>query len=146
MTSPQVPSDSRIEFRETISTDRDQIDRVLEVCMDGLATCGHDETAVFAIRLAMEESLANAMNHGNGGDPTKSITVEFELAPGFFRASVEDQGPGFNPDSVTDPTADENLTIASGRGLALMKAFMSEIRVVPPGNRIEMSYCPADDD
>ena len=140
MSSPNNPSAPRVEFRETIPSIREEIDRVLEACLEGLQRCGHDETAEFAIRLAMEESLANAMNHGNGGDPSKSIRVEFDVAPGFFRAVIEDQGPGFNPDTVPDPTAEENLTIASGRGLALMKAFMTEMRVVPPGNRIELSY------
>ena len=144
MTSPRNPSEPRVEFRETILSSRDAIDRVLEKCLEGLVACGHDETATFAIRLAMEETLANAMNHGNGGDSSKSIIVEFELAPGFFRAAIEDQGPGFNPDSVPDPTAEENLTIASGRGLTLMKAFMTEVIVVPPGNRIEMTYAPQD--
>ena len=144
MSTEGSSSDTRVDFRETIRNDRASIERVLDVCMEGLERCGHDETGVFAIRLAMEEALANAMNHGNGGDSSKSIIVEFELAPGFFRAAIEDQGPGFNPDSVPDPTAEENLTIASGRGLTLMKAFMTEVIVVPPGNRIEMTYAPQD--
>ena len=140
MSSPSNSSEPRVEFRETIASTRDAIDRVLETCLEGLLQCRHDETAGFAIRLAMEESLANAMNHGNGGDSSKTILVEFDVAPGRFRAVVEDQGPGFNPETVPDPTAEENLTIASGRGLALMKAFMSEVVVVPPGNRIELAY------
>ena len=140
MSSPMNSSEPRLEFRETIASTRDAIDRVLGICLDGLLECRHDETAVFAIRLAMEESLANAMNHGNGGDSSKTIHVEFEVAPGRFRAVVEDQGPGFDPETVPDPTADENLTIASGRGLALMKAFMTEVVVVPPGNRLELMY------
>ena len=140
MSSPNTPSAPRVEFRETIPSTRDEIDRVLEACLAGLQRCGHDETAEFAIRLAMEESLANAMNHGNGGDSSKTIRVEFDVAPGFFRAVVEDQGPGFNPDTVPDPTAEENLTVASGRGLTLIRAFMTEVTVVAPGNRLEMTY------
>lgn len=112
--------------------------------MEGLGQCGYDETGVFAIRLAMEEVLANAMNHGNGGDAAKLIVVEFEVTPTSFRASIEDQGTGYDPRSVPDPTADENLTIASGRGLVLIRSFMTEVTVVPPGNRVELSYQRAD--
>jgi serine/threonine-protein kinase RsbW len=55
-------------------------------------------------------------------------------------AAIEDEGPGYDPDSVPDPTADENLTVASGRGLALIRAFMTEVTVVEPGNRLEIRY------
>lgn len=140
MSTEGSSSDTRVDFRETIRNDRASIERVLDVCMEGLERCGHDETGVFAIRLAMEEALANAMNHGNGGEASKTIQVEFEVTPTSFRATIEDEGTGYDPSTVPDPTADENLTIASGRGLALMKAFMTEVTVVAPGNRVELSY------
>jgi serine/threonine-protein kinase RsbW len=54
--------------------------------------------------------------------------------------AVEDEGEGFDPGSVPDPTDDANIEIPSGRGLMLMGAYMSEIRYVPPGNRVEMIY------
>jgi serine/threonine-protein kinase RsbW len=60
-----------------------------------------------------------------------------------INVAVEDMGPGFDPDAVPDPTADENLMIASGRGLTLMRAFMTEVEIVPPGNRIVMRYVVA---
>lgn len=140
MSAEGPSSELRVDFRESISSDRTSIERVLEVCMNGLGQCGYDETGVFAIRLAMEEVLANAMNHGNGGDAAKLIVVEFEVTATSFRASIEDQGTGYDPRSVPDPTADENLTIASGRGLVLIRSFMTEVTVVPPGNRVELSY------
>ena len=140
MSTEGSSSDTRVDFRETIRNDRASIERVLDVCMEALERCGHDETGVFAIRLAMEEALANAMNHGNGGDASKAIQVEFEVTPTSFRATIEDEGTGYDPSTVPDPTAEENLTIASGRGLALMKAFMTGVTVVAPGNRVELSY------
>lgn len=97
-----------------------------------------DEAAAFAVRLALEEALTNAFRHGNGGDTSLPIELECKISADTIHIVVTDQGPGFEPDSVPDPTADENLTIASGRGLALMRAFMSEVVVTPPGNSISM--------
>ncbi len=53
---------------------------------------------------------------------------------------VEDDGPGFDPTTVPDPTHDENIEIPSGRGIMLIKAYMSEVAYLPPGNRLSMTY------
>jgi serine/threonine-protein kinase RsbW len=98
------------------------------------------------VRLALEEALVNAIRHGHGGDASLEIKVEAQVDSSGIMLSVEDVGPGFDPDAVPDPTAAENLTIASGRGLALMRAFMTEVEVMPPGNRIVMRYVVARDD
>ena len=67
------------------------------------------------------------------------MSLRHEVDPDTLRRLVLEDNPAF-----PDPTAEENLTIASGRGLTLMKAFMTEVIVVPPGNRIEMTYAPQD--
>ena len=54
------------------------------------------------------------------------------------RLEVADEGRGFNPEVIPDPTADENLTLPSGRGLAMIRAFMDEVEVIAPGNRLVM--------
>jgi serine/threonine-protein kinase RsbW len=53
---------------------------------------------------------------------------------------VEDEGPGFDPATIPDPTEDENLEIPSGRGVMLIKAYMTEVEYVPPGNLLRMTY------
>ncbi len=105
-----------------------------------MTTAQLDSAVVFAVRLATEEALANAIRHGHGGDQSLELRVEAEVSPHAVTLTVEDMGPGFDPSSVPDPTADENLTIASGRGLALIRAFMTEVEVAPPGNRIVMRW------
>lgn len=57
-----------------------------------------------------------------------------------LQVSIEDEGTGFDPEAVPDPTEDANLEIPSGRGLMLMRAYMTEVNVIPPGNRIEMYF------
>ena len=127
-------------LQESIQSTREEIERVMSSCLESLKACGHDEAAVFAIRLALEEALSNAMFHGNGSDASKQITIDVEITAGEFTASVTDEGPGYDPVHVPDPTADENLSIASGRGLALIRSFMTEVTLVPPGNCIQMRY------
>ena len=105
-----------------------------------LKNAGFDEGEIFSIRLAMEEAIANGFRHGNEGDPAKSVTVAYDITGSGMSLSIEDQGTGFDPAAVPDPTEDANLEIPSGRGLMLMRAYMTEVVVVPPGNRIEMRF------
>ena len=106
----------------------------------GLKEAGFDEGEIFAIRLAMEEAVANGFRHGNEGDPTKSVTVAFEIDDSGMTLAVEDEGTGFDPTAVPDPTEDANLEIPSGRGIMLMRAYMTEVEIMAPGNRIEMTF------
>ena len=135
-------SDAAHEYRDTwtIASAREEIDMVLKQVIARLEAGDWDETATFAVRLSLEEGLSNAMNHGNGGDPGRRIEVEFTGDRLRCSAVIVDEGPGYDPDSVPDPTAEENLTVASGRGLTLIRAFMTEVTVVAPGNRLEMTY------
>ena len=101
---------------------------------------GFGEAASFAIRLALEEALVNGFRHGNKGDPTKSVTVRCAIDAQGAEIEVTDEGEGFDPGSVPDPTAEENIEIPSGRGIMLMRAYMSEVEYLPPGNRLRIRY------
>jgi serine/threonine-protein kinase RsbW len=101
--------------------------------------CGYSKEAAFAIRLALEEALVNAMKHGNGGDPRKKITVEYSIDRHRAVIAITDEGPGFNFAGVPDPTADENLECPSGRGIMLMRAYMDEVKYASGGRTVRMS-------
>jgi serine/threonine-protein kinase RsbW len=75
------------------------------------------------LRLALEEAIVNGLRHGNGGDPAKSVRVRYRVGPEAVVAEVEDEGPGFDPGRVPDPTAAENLSKPAGRGLLLMRHY-----------------------
>lgn len=107
---------------------------------EALAAFGYSESELFAIRLAIEEAVANGINHGNRKDPAKQVTLACSVDADRVFVVVEDEGEGFDPSAVPDPTDDANIEIPSGRGLMLMGAYMSDIRYVPPGNRVEMTY------
>jgi len=100
----------------------------------------YDRTSVFAIKLALEEALSNAFKHGNRNDPTKAVHLRFRVEADSVMIEIEDQGEGFDLGAVPDPTATENLEIPCGRGITLMRAYMSEVTFQPPGNRVRMVY------
>jgi serine/threonine-protein kinase RsbW len=98
----------------------------------------YPEEDVFAIRLAFVEAVSNAIIHGNRGDPSKHIRIEYEICPHQVRIRIQDEGEGFDPTSVPDPTLPEHVDRPSGRGLLLMRHYMSA-RVLPPGNCVELT-------
>lgn len=93
---------------------------------------------VFGVHLALEEAVVNAIKHGNGEDPAKKVTVSCKVSRSRCWVLVEDEGEGFNPEEVPDCTLDENLDKPSGRGLKLMKNFMTMIEYNDSGNRVVM--------
>jgi serine/threonine-protein kinase RsbW len=92
----------------------------------------------FGIELALEESLSNAIRHGNKYDETKAVRVESKASPEHFWVRITDEGIGFQPNKVPDCTADENLECPGGRGLALIKAYMTNVEYNECGNCLTM--------
>jgi serine/threonine-protein kinase RsbW len=99
---------------------------------------GYNEAATFAIKLALEEGLNNAIKHGNGYDPAKQVRVEIDVDASRTVIVITDEGRGFKPEQVPDPTADENLERPCGRGLMLMRAYMDEVTHNERGNQVRM--------
>src|SRR5215467_13053126 len=96
---------------------------------------GMDEDAAHWISVAIRESVINAIKHGNRNDTSKRVFVEFETdaARGLPALSirVRDQGDGFDPETVADPLAPENLLKSSGRGIFLIRSFMDDVHLGP---------------
>lgn len=123
----------------TLGIDRDAVYAFQQSIGMNLEAKAWDEASVFAVRLSLEEALANAFRHGNQGDPTKHVRVHYSIDSERIALAVEDEGDGFDHRAVPDPTDDANLEIPSGRGIMLIRAYMSSVGFVPPGNRLEMS-------
>ena len=92
------------------------------------------------IAIALSEAVNNAIEHGNEGDPAKMVTIELEELGTGVRIRVIDQGDGFNPEQVADPTDPDNLLAESGRGLLIIRHLMDEVNVIPSkkGTKVEM--------
>lgn len=121
---------------------RSELDGLQRNVVQGIRDAGYDEASTFAVRLALEEAVANAFRHGNGEDPGKVVTVEYRISDDEVWLAVQDEGSGFDPDAVPDPTEEANLEIPSGRGIMLMRAYMTDVAIVEPGNRVEMVFRP----
>jgi len=109
--------------------------------MSAMERHGYAKAARFAVRLAVQEAIANAFHHGHEKlPPTLPIDIDYTIDGARVRITVKDQGPGFTPAEVPDPTLDENLEVPSGRGLMLIRAYMSEVRHNERGNAVEMVF------
>ena len=86
----------------------------------------------------LEEALVNALRHGNKADPTRQVRVRYRVTAAGVWAEVEDEGPGFSPDAVPDPTSPERLEQPGGRGLALMRYYLSSVEYNDRGNVVTL--------
>jgi serine/threonine-protein kinase RsbW len=121
--------------------ERTQIEALEAEITAQLEQHGYPRASLFAFRLAFEEALTNAFKHGHAGQPEETpVTVEYRIGGDHLRVTVEDRGPGFDPGDVPDPTLDENLTNPHGRGIMLMRAYMTRVTHNERGNRIELYY------
>ncbi len=136
-TPPPAPDSGEL----TLVHQREDVDRAVKTVLAALDRHGYSESSRFAVRLAIEEALSNAFKHGHKGLPD-STPVRFTYAADSSGLSitVQDRGPGFDPSVIPDPTLDENLEMPSGRGLMLIRAYMTSVEFNAPGNRLTMVY------
>jgi CheY-like chemotaxis protein len=160
----------RTEFQFALHNDPNLIPSLIAyvqslVCSMGLC----DDSSVIRVCIALEEALRNAMFHGNleltseqrEGDSSvyqelieertrsepyagRRLLVSVQVTPASGTFTVRDQGPGFDPSKLPDPTDPANLEKVSGRGLLLMKTFMDEVTFNPTGNQVTMVKRAAD--
>jgi serine/threonine-protein kinase RsbW len=123
----------------TIPSDLAEARRVQGLIEEALQASGFSEHDIFAIKLALEEALVNAIKHGNQMDPDKRVFIAYQVTPDRFEIRITDEGAGFNPEDVPDPTAIENLERPCGRGLLLMRGFMTVVEYHGCGNCVSMS-------
>lgn len=93
---------------------------------------------VFSVHLAVEEAIVNAIKHGNRHDASKQVRVACRVTSDKFWIEIIDEGSGFDPDQLPDPTAEENLECPCGRGVLLMRNFMSRVEFSEQGKRVVM--------
>lgn len=92
-----------------------------------LSRLGVGEDIAFGVDMAVREAVTNAVLHGNKLDETKFVDVSLKSLPGAVEITVHDQGTGFNPNSIPDPTEAENILKTSGRGIFFMRSWMDEV-------------------
>lgn len=123
------------------------LDQITECARDHAIEVGRSDLATsieFSIRFAVEETLMNHIKHGSQLDAKKKITVEWQVQDGEIHIHSEDEGEGFNPDEVPDPTDDEGLDLPSGRGIYVTKKFArkfhGDVKYPNGGRRAEILF------
>jgi serine/threonine-protein kinase RsbW len=105
----------------------ESVEQAASLAAEFASSCGFGDEVIFAIDLAIRESVANAVKHGNKFDESKEIEVSFADVPDGFAVSVRDHGTGFAVEDIPDPTNPENLLKTNGRGILFMRSFMDEV-------------------
>jgi serine/threonine-protein kinase RsbW len=123
----EIPNDVR-----TIET---AVEYVMERCGD---CCEEARRLNLNFRVGLSEALSNAMLYGNDSDPLKRVRVEVTMGAECITACVTDEGTGFDPSNVPDPTTAANLFKSGGRGIFLMRALMDEVMYNDRGNSVTL--------
>jgi serine/threonine-protein kinase RsbW len=126
----------------TIPSDASEAQLVQEFIEEALRIANYPEAEIVRIKIAVAEALVNAITHGNQWDPDKRVHVSYTTTAERFEVSITDEGPGFDyesrfrPPAPTDPIIFER---PSGRGLLLMRTFMTEVHFHGAGNVVTMT-------
>jgi serine/threonine-protein kinase RsbW len=110
--------------------------RLVDDLLHRLKTLRWSRRDIFGVHLALDEALINAIVHGNTGDESKHVRFCCWLSPRKVRVEIFDEGPGFDPDSLPDPTDAEHIGRPGGRGVLLMRSFMSNVEFRDHGNHV----------
>ena len=113
--------------------------RILDELLAQLAAHQWCQRDIFGVHLAMEEALVNAIKHGNRCDVSKTVHVVCELSAERLFVEIRDEGQGFDPAKVPDCTEADRLEMPCGRGVLLMRNFMSSVEFHGKGNCVVMT-------
>lgn len=115
--------------------------RIIEKIIDEIsAENGIKGESYGKILVATMEAVNNAIVHGNKSDVRKDVNIQIEIKDSLLEISVEDQGKGFDPRQIPDPTKPENIENISGRGVYLMSRLADEIEFNDSGNRVTIRF------
>jgi len=121
-----------------LPSSRNAVQQLLGELLNALENDGWPKQEIFGVHLAMEEALINAVRHGNGWDESKFVHVACKLTANSLTVEIADEGAGFNPQHVPDCTEGENLHRPGGRGIMLMRTYMTRVEYFDGGHRVLM--------
>jgi serine/threonine-protein kinase RsbW len=112
--------------------------RCISRILAGMKDAGFTPKEIFGTRLGLEEAFVNAIKHGHKGDTSKRVEVRFQISDRQLLVEIRDQGPGFDPEGLPDPLAPENLERPGGRGVFLIRQYMSWVQFNETGNCVTL--------
>ena len=126
------------QLEQSIPIRTEAAEQIIDTLLARLEAERWNSQEVFGVHMAVEEALVNAITHGNKRDPSKSVHVRVQSSPEQLRVEIVDEGQGFDPSQVTDPTNPDRLNMPHGRGLMLMHSFMTHVEYKGRGNELVM--------
>ena len=115
--------------------------RIVESFIDNAKEKFHITDDLYGnIMVAVTESVNNAIKHGNSSDKNKLVNISLFIEPKLLKFVVEDQGAGFDPESLPDPTLPENISKPDGRGIFLMRNLCDDLVFSNEGRVVEMKF------
>lgn len=124
----------------TISSNPNNILKVENYLRDAQVDMNIDEMRFPDILISLTEAVNNAILHGNNADESKNVEINMEEQPSGVAISVTDEGKGFNPEEIPDPTAPENIECCGGRGVFIMHRLADEISFANNGSTVQMFF------
>ena len=132
-------SDRRVQFDKTYPSDLALVRPIQDDIEQGLQANRFGDSDIFAVKLAVEEALVNAIKHGNQLDSGKHFRVTYNIDGEHFDITISDEGVGFNPEEVPDPREECNLDRPCGRGVFIIRHFMTTVEYLERGNVVAMT-------
>ncbi len=115
--------------------------RIVENAIDEFSTAiGLKQDNYGKIMVSTMEAVNNAIIHGNKNNELKTVKVEISYKRKIIKISITDEGQGFKPKEVPDPTKPENIENLHGRGVFLMSRLADKIEFNELGNKVTMSF------
>ncbi len=125
-------------YDRVIASDTKAARQMLDELLSQLEAQHWPQHDIFAVHLATEEALVNAIYHGNGCDARKNVHIVCRLSGDRLRIEISDEGVGFDPATLPDPTTSDQIHVPCGRGVMLMRSFMSRVQFNSRGNAVVM--------
>ncbi len=123
MSTNNAPKTIQCALPSSLTAYHDLVQQIL----DSLTKLEWQAGELFGVHMALEESISNAIRHGNKEDPAKVVHIECQMSADRFWVRICDEGEGYDPSAVPDCCSPENLEVPGGRGLALISAYMSSV-------------------
>lgn len=116
-------------FKLEIPSSQDFLPEAERFLEEHLRVHGLDDDNIADLAISTTELINNAIVHGNKSDPEKTVTIEIEFFDDHLSISITDQGPGFKPENIPSPIADENLMKEAGRGIFIVRSLVDDLQI-----------------
>ncbi len=137
------PDAAEEHLRVIIPSRLEELEELIDTTEAFVSRHVRDEDRAYTILLLASEAITNAIEHGNGLDESKMVTIDYWARTGCFEIWVEDQGEGFDRAALADPLSRAHLFDEGGRGIYLIEELADEVRYEDRGRRIGMLFAVA---